>query len=134
VIVAAGTCVRETEESCPDRIGDIVQDFLAAFQQLPCVALVGEVAVEAGRNQGRRIVGIKLVSRDLLSNEAVIWLVLIERIDDVIAITPDIGSRFIALEAFAIGLAGQVEPVARPSFAVTRGGQQPVHHFRESVG
>ena len=82
----------------------------------------------------RGIVRIQLVARDLLLDEAVVGLVLVERLDHVIAIAPDVGPRLIALEAFAIGVARQVQPVPRPALAVVRRGEQAVDHFLERIG
>src|SRR5205823_5855784 len=60
--------------------------------------------------------------------------VVVERLDDVVAVAPGIRPEFVGLESFALGVAGKVEPVPRPAFAVTRGGEQAVHDFVERFG
>ena len=57
------------------------------------------------------------VSRDLLLNEAVVGLVGIERIDDVVAVSPGFPRRDAAALAQTVGIAGQIEPVPAPALA-----------------
>ena len=76
MIVAAGASVGQAQEDGAGGIGDVVQDFLAPLLQIARVALVGIVAVEAGRDARLRIVRPEFVAGDLLLHEAVVRLVL----------------------------------------------------------
>ena len=65
--------------------------------------------------------------------ELVIRLVPVERVDHVIAVTPDVRLGPVALEAVGLGVAHQVEPVAGPALAVAGRRQQPIDHLLEPV-
>ena len=80
------------------------------------------------------IVGPEFVARDLLLHKAVVGLVFVERFDDVIAVAPGVGAGLVALEAFAFGVAGEIEPVACPAFAVMRRGEQAIDNLFISFG
>ena len=67
------------------------------------------------------------VSRDLLLNEAVVGLVGIERIDDVVAISPGLPCRDAATLTQTVGIAGQIEPVPSPALTESRRPQKPVN-------
>jgi hypothetical protein len=63
----------------------------------------------------------QLVARDLLDEKAIVRLVGVERLDDVIAVSPGVrpGQILLALP-LRVGVPGQVEPVAAPPLAVAR--------------
>ena len=58
VIVAAGAAVGHAEKGGRDRVGDIVEQLLAALHQIAGIAFIGEVAIEAGGYQRGGIVWI----------------------------------------------------------------------------
>ena len=91
------------------------------------------MAIEARADQRLWIIGEHLVARQLLLDEPVIRLVLIEALNDVVAVAPNIWPGFIGFEAFAIGITRQIEPMARPTFAVARRGEQTINHFSEGI-
>ncbi len=67
--------------------------------------------------------------------EAVVGHVGVERADDEVAISPGGGAFVVGVEnAFGVGVAGEVEPVPAPSFAVMRRGQQRVDEALPGVG
>ena len=134
VIVAPGTAERQPHEGGAHHVSDVVQQLLPPLHQVAGVVFVGEMAIEAGRHQRLRIIREHLVTRQLLLDETVVRLVLIEALNHVVAIAPDIGPRFIGFEALAIGIARQIEPMARPAFAIVRRGQQRIDHFGEGIG
>src|SRR2546427_219893 len=78
------------------------------------------MTIEGRGGAGVGLVGPKFVAGDLFADEAVVRLVIVERFDDVIAITPGIGSRLVGFEPFAFGVARQIQPMPRPAFAVMR--------------
>ena len=75
----------------------------------------------------------QFIAGQLLADELVVGLVFVQRADDVIAITPDIGFGAVALETVAFGIPYQVEPVAGPVLAVMGRGEEPINHFLVSV-
>ena len=68
----------------------------------------------------------QLIARQLLENETVEGLVGIEGPDHVVAEPPSPGSKFIPIEAIAVAVADDVEPLARLVFSITRGSQQAI--------
>jgi hypothetical protein len=54
----------------------------------------------------------------LFGDEAVEGLILVEGVDDVVAVAPGGRLGTVALVAVGFGIAGDVEPVPRPAFAV----------------
>ena len=69
---------------------------------------------------------VQLVAGQLLLDEAVVRLVLVEGVDDVIAVAPGERLFAVALVAVGLGVADHVQPEARPALAVLRPGQQAV--------
>jgi hypothetical protein len=64
----------------------------------------------------------------------VVGLVRVEGVDDIIPVAPGIGPELIALKAVGIGVMGDVEPVARPSFSVVGRCEEFIHQEFPSVG
>ena len=77
-----------------------------------------------------------MVRRDLLDQELVVGQVLIERADHVVPV--GVGERIAPLLGkyitLGIGVAGYIQPVPSPAFAVVRRGQQAIDDFREGIG
>ena len=71
------------------------------------------------------------VSRDLLLNKAIVGLVGIERIDDVIAVSPGLPCRDAATLPQTVGIARQIEPVPSPALAESGRSQKPVNDVLE---
>ena len=69
---------------------------------------------------------------NLLDDELVVGQVAVERVDDPVAVEPDL-ARLVLLVAVAVGVAGRVEPVPRPALAVVRRGEQPVDQLLVGV-
>ena len=64
------------------------------------------------------------VAGDLLDDELVVRHVVVERIDDPVAIHPH-EPRLVLFEAVGIGIAGRIEPDAAPALAEVRRREQP---------
>ena len=88
------------------------------------VIFVDAAAEIAGGDERLGIVGKQFVAGELLQHEAVVGLVGVEGVDDVVAITPGVGAVVVGLVAVAVGVADEVQPVARPAFAVVRAGEE----------
>ena len=133
MVVATGAGDGQAQEHRRGRVGDVVQNLLAALHQVAGVALVRIMPVERSGHARVRVVRPEFIARNLLLNETVVRLVGVERLNDIIAIAPGIGSDFVGFEPFTLGVARQVEPMSGPAFAVTRGSQQAVHDFVEGL-
>ena len=72
------------------------------------------------------IAGLQLVAGDLLADEAVVWQVVVEGPDDVVAVAVGLGAEVVGAEAGGVGEADQIEPVAGPAFAEAGRGQEPI--------
>ena len=130
VVVAAGASKRHAHEGAAQRVELFVDD---VHLHLPPVILgehLGPDAEESGGNVTRvpcrfRLVTGRLqqVAGDLFPDKLIVRLVLVERVDDVVAVSERVDIREVFVEAVAVGIAGDVEPVASPFFTVMRRGQ-----------
>ena len=136
VIVAAGTADRQAEEHDRGRVGHLGQHFVAAEGDFLVAGVPPDrtEAVEAGRDLQFVAVGIDLVAGQLLQHEAVERLVVVERLDDVVAVAPRPGAVAVVLEALGLGVAHDIEPVPAPLLAVVRGREQPIDQLLVGVG
>ena len=140
MVVAAGASKRHAHEGASQRVELFVDD---VHLHLPPVILgehFGPNAEETGGNVARvpcrfRFVSERLqqVAGNLFPDKLVVRLVLVERINDIVAVAEcvDVGEVFV--EAIAVGIAGDVEPVATPFFAVMRRGQKPIDDPAECI-
>ncbi len=118
VVVAAGAGDREAESAAGDDINAVVDDVILVIEEAPAER------EEAHGGEGSFIVGeVELVGGDLFDEELVIGFVVFEGLDDVVAVGIGVGVAAFFLEdvAFGIGVAGDIEPVAGPAFAVAGG-------------
>ena len=81
-----------------------------------------------------QIVGPQLIPGDLLLQEPVVGFVLVQGLDDVVAITPGVGEVLVGLVAAAVGVAHQVQPVSGPALTVAGRGQQVADENVVGVG
>ena len=77
----------------------------------------------ARRDERVGIVGSDFVARNLLHDELVEGFVVIDRANDVVAISPRLGAISIYMVAVRFSVANQIQPVAAPPFAVVGAGQ-----------
>ena len=63
---------------------------------------------------------IQLVAGNLLHDELVIGLVLVEGVDDIVAIAPCFRDVIVVLISRAVGVTGHIQPEPGPPFAVVR--------------
>ena len=132
--MAAGASVGHRHERRTNGIGDVVQNFLAALLKNARVTLIGVISIEGRCDPGLWIVRPQFVARDLFFYETIVGLVIVKRFDHVVAITPRILPRFVALEAFTFGVTRYIEPVAAPSLPIMRRSQQAVYNLVVSFG
>ena len=135
VVVALRAAHGEAHPNGAER-GRAIQHLLVAelFGVGAAFAIGEGVAIEAGGDQGVEIAIGQQVAGELLDGELVEGEVAIERVDHPVAIAPGPGARAIFFVAVAIGVARQVEPVARPLLAVVRRIEQAVHQAFIGVG
>ena len=73
---------------------------------------------KSGGRQGKRIVRLELVARQLPADKLVVRHVRIQRFDDKIPIMIRMRTVIIMLEPRALSKAGDIQPVTRPTLAV----------------
>ena len=137
VVVAAGARDGQAEER-PGRHVDLLIDDVELEEHL--VALVqrlGAKREETGGDQflvGRfAFVAAKQVAGNLFPHEPAKRLVVVKRVDHVVAVAPRVRVGEVALHAVGLAVAGDVEPVPAPVLAEMRRAQQLVDDFLEGV-
>ena len=110
-------CGNEVIQFVGSGAGVVLHDVLRTAGQIP------------GRDDGGGIVRPDLVACDLFAQKFVVRLVAVERIDHIVAIPPGERAIFVALEAAAVSVSRQIEPVSSPPLAITGTCQQAINHF-----
>ena len=129
VVVAARAGDGQAEEGLGRRVDALVDGVMDVVE-----ALADGDEAEGGETRIVRRDVRDAVGGELLDDELVVRLVLVHRVDHVVAIGPGVGVAVVAeeavalvdLEAARVGVAGGVEPVTGPAFAVVRRGEQRV--------
>src|SRR5581483_4883883 len=103
------------------------------------IVLLAEAHARADPVERRRdhaVVGrvIDLVSRKLFNDELVVRLVLVERLDQVIAIPPRGFEVSVVLVAGTVGVAGHIHPMPRVPLAVVLGSQRTYNYLLPGLG
>ena len=123
VVMATSATDRQSQQPAADDI-DFVVDVVVRVVEL---AAGGEEP--EGRERFGRSVWPELIGRQLLEHEAVVWHVLIERANDVVAVGVSVGIAAFLRErvAFGIGIPRDIQPMAAPPFAIPRRRQQSIN-------
>ncbi len=136
VVVAAGAVDGEAEGGGED-LGDDVVEVAGAGGATEHVALGFDVAdevprsggEESGCDDGRGVAWGEDIACDLFAEKAVVGFVVVEGIDDIIAVAPCVWADLVTFESVGVGVVGDVEPVPSPAFAVVGGGEEFVDEF-----
>ena len=122
MVVALGAAGGEAEPSGGNRVGAIDDLLEAGFGAVDARFTVDEdVAMETS---GYFLVGGRVgeeVAGDLFDRELVKRHVGVEGINDPLAVAPGVGPDLVFFIAIGVGVAGEVEPLAGPFFAVVGG-------------
>ena len=129
VIVATRAGDGQAEEGLGRRVDALIDGVMDVVE-----ALADGDEAEGGETRIVRRDVRDAVRGELLDDELVVRLVLVHRVDHVVAIGPGVGVAVVAeeavalvdLEAARVGVAGGVEPVTGPAFAVVRRGEEEV--------
>ena len=92
------------------------------------------MAQETGSNKFVGIGRKHFVAGQLLTHEAVVRLIFVERAHDPVTVSPGLRALRVAVEAVAFGVTCEVQPVSGPPFAVARRGEQTVDETRVGAG
>ena len=123
VTAGAGDCY--PQQRAGDRIDLLVDDVRALFfSVLLGVNLDSHGKVGGGRQppvgDGRIRRGWQQVAGELFADKLIEGTVLVEGIDDVVAIVVGEGIGLVLIGAIGVGVAHHVEPVSSPAFTIVR--------------
>jgi hypothetical protein len=101
----SGAVDRQAQHALADRADDLVEVVVAALR----IVLLPEQharphAQEPGRDQAVVRPAVHLVAGDLLDQKSIVRLVLVERLDDVVAVPPCVRAMHVVLESRRVGV------------------------------
>ena len=129
VVVAARTADRQPKKGGPRRVDHVRQFVLPLHQGQVHIRALHDV-IRPRHQESRSDVRPQRVARDVLFHELVIRLVLVERLDDVVAKSEGVGPLAICFESVALRKADDVQPMPRHPLAVVRILQHALHQHR----
>ncbi len=138
VVVAARAGGGDTEKGLRHGVDLLIGEIEGELARIGFVDALGSQRQKPGGDELfgalRVIFRGQQIARQLLAQELVIGLVLVERLDDVVAIPPGVRKGEVDVLARALRVACHVQPVTAKAFAEMRGVEQPVHHLLEGIG
>ena len=128
--MTAGTTHTEPKKSLAGIDDDFAQLILTrqAHRFRILANLAGQQAGGRHQKTGRRILA-NLISRNLLADELIKGSVLVERLNHIVSVWPSVRARRVHFESVGIRITHHVQPMLRPTFSITRGGEQSIHCF-----
>ena len=130
VFVAAGASDRQCEKGQAGGIDHVVQFIVTGCLEF----LLGELGWENARSEepssheSKRFARSDFVPRHLPPNELGEWHVLVECLDDKIAVVVGMRSVVVLLKTVALSETGHIQPVTGPALSKMRGMEQFVHN------
>ena len=144
VIVTLSTAQRDTHQGRGDNLERVGDDLVPGSRAVGTAAgAVGGHPQESRRGHQFDAACVEFVARSLqqfvtgklFGDETIESPVGVDRPDHVVAELPGFGSDHVFVcHTFAVGVAGDVQPVSAPSLSVLRVGQQPVDQPFPGVG
>ena len=146
VIVALGALERKAEHAAGENLQLIINHLQAIFHAINRIGAcaIGRHTQETGGDKLLNHIGVhrlgigvidQLIAGDLLEQKLVVRLVGIEGVDDVVAIFPGVLADHVRIAfALGIGIARHVQPMPAPTHAVSRRGEQTIHHLFQRRG
>ncbi len=127
MVVALGAAHRESQPDRPHGVDPVDHLLEAELHHVgSAFPVAGRIAVEPGGHLGLDSAVGKQVSGDLLQSETIEGQVAVQGLDDPVAIAPGVGPEVVLAVAVAVGIPGQIQPVAGPLFAEVGRFQEPV--------
>ena len=132
VIVAAHAAQRHAEEGGAHLAHLAVHEVMLHLQLVDGVDVHITQHDETGRNEILTALlrrgGRQQITRELLANEAIVGFVMVKGIHEVVAIPPRVFRKNFTFCADLLGITHEVQPVPRPTLAVSVRIQQAIHH------
>ena len=118
--MATSTGNRDTEKGLRDGVDLLISEIHGELARISAIERFRADGEKAGGDEVFRAFSIALVRHqvtgDLLADELIKGFVLVNRVDDVIAIPPGLREGHIDIAARGLGIAGDIEPVTCPTF------------------
>ena len=129
-MVMTSSAIEGESHECFAGVFDRVVDPGIAVEHIPIADQIPRSA------NGRGVVRSNFVRRQHLHDHTIIRLVIIERLDNPVSPSPDMGLALTNLRTIAIpvAVAPDIHPVAPPAFAVMRAGKQFIDDFFPGIG
>ena len=119
VVMAFSALKRMTEKGLPDRVGYIIEPLLTRDPKHTHACLFPRShSQKTGSNPVLARFWVQLISGNLLSDKLRVWLVLIERADYIITITPCVGTGVVVGKARSVCIPGNVKPLLPKLFSI----------------
>ena len=127
VVVALGALDGDAEDTFADGVHAVEHGLHAELLGVDAALFVDHRIAQEPGGDALVLGGVRQqVAGDLLDDELVVGQVVIEGVDDPVAVEPD-DARGVLFVAVGIGVARGVQPDARPAFAVMGRGEQAVY-------
>ena len=133
MIVTTRTSHRETEKCLRGGLQDIILPVKLRRPLVVRFVIPHPQPVESGRNPSLVSSIGQLVARNLLQHKTVVWLILVEGCNHIVAIAPGVRLLVIALVTVTLRETHHIQPVPSPAFTIFRHGQQAIHQFQEGL-
>ena len=131
--MAAGAADRQSEEGRAGGVHDVGQLILTLHESQVDVRAFDEV-ISPGDEESRSGIHSESIASNLLPDELIIRLVVIQRLDDIVAIRIGVLPIAVRLESVGFGEAGDVQPVSAPAFTIAGAGQNTIHQLLHRIG
>ena len=126
VVVTPSTAQRDAEERLRRRANDVVELVVTILLEVRRFVVKRAEPMKAGCDHGLGRSIRQFIAGELLDEKSVIRLVGVERVNHVIAISPDARLGGVSFVTVRLGVAHKVQPMPSPAFAVARPAEQVV--------
>ena len=135
MVMAARAANGESEERGRGHPENVIELVIAIDVRIGGLVVPATQTQERRGDLGLRIGAFDLVAGKVFGQEAVERLVVVERVDDVVAVAPGVRLRPVSFVAIRLRVADDVEPVSRPLLPASEASRSnPGRHGAVSYG
>ena len=121
VVVATRATNRDSHHRGADSLQDLVHSVRTGLANCDRLTPHGcRRNVGTGNQEPHRLTGSKRITCNLFFNKSVVSFVVVEGVDDVVAIDPSVLAVQIGFGSIGLGPANHIEPMLRPALAKVR--------------
>ena len=133
VVMAAGAAERDSQKRRSRRAEHVVKLIVAVNRRFGRLIVPRAQTQKRGGDLSGRVRPFDFIAGKLLGHESAIRFVAIERVDDIVAVSPRVRLGAVALVAVGLGESHNVQPVPAEALAVMRAGQQAIDHSGNGI-